>query len=89
MIPPRTDLDDEHTRLLTYTQAHVASVEHRDAVASIAADISGTVVGTPRAGATDGVEDQFTDEDASEMSYRAALATLSSVVQRSLRDFVA
>lgn len=98
MIPPRRDLDDEHTRLLTYDQAHAASVEHLDAVASVSADISATIGGDRVAsdihpGGSDQVADQIAAHMGSgladELAYRAALAALSGVVQRSLRDFLA
>jgi hypothetical protein len=89
VIPPRTDLDDEDTRLLTFQQAHAASVEHLDAVSSVAADISATVAGPSVSSDVNPlVADQLGDELADELSYRAALAALSGVVQRSLRDFL-
>jgi hypothetical protein len=87
VIKPRVDLDDEHTRLLTYDQAHAASVEHLDAVASVAAGISATVAG-PRASSDIEPGDQLDDGLADDVTYRAALAALSGVVQRSLRDFL-
>jgi hypothetical protein len=90
VIPPRTDLDDEDTRLLTYKQAHAASVEHLDAVAAVSADISTTTAGRRASSDIDPlVADKFGDESADELKYRAALAALSGVVQRSLRDFLA
>ncbi len=89
MIKPRVDLDDEHTRLLTYDQAHTAAVEHLDAVASVSAGVSATIAG---ASASSDVHpdaaDQLGDEIADDLTYRAALAALSGVVQRSLRDFL-
>lgn len=89
MIPPRADLDDEDTRLLTYKQAHAAAVEHIDAVALVAADISATTAGPNLASDIDPLEaDPVGDDLADEVAYRAALAALSGVVQRSLRDFL-
>ena len=89
MIPPRTDLDDEDTRLLTYSQAHAASVEHLDAVESVTAGVSAAIAGpTSSSGIDPLVADQMGDELADELKYRAALAALSGVVQRSLRDFL-
>jgi hypothetical protein len=93
VIKPRVDLDDEHARLLTYDQAHAASVEHVDAVASVNAGIAAAIAGAsvssdiqpapdPRAA------EQRSDELADELTYRAALAALNGVVQRSLRDFL-
>jgi hypothetical protein len=89
VIPPRTDLDDEDTRLLTYQQAYAASVEHLDAVAAVSADICATTAGTRVSSDIDPLAaDQMGDELADELRYRAALAALSGVVQRSLRDFL-
>jgi hypothetical protein len=102
VIKPRVGLDDEQTRLLTYEMAHTASVEHLDAVALASADIAANVAGSNLTGSSvtgsnvtgsevssdvDPVH-QFGDESADEMTYRAALAALSGVVQRSLRDFL-
>jgi len=89
VIPPRVDLDDEDTRLLTYKQAHAAAVEHVDAVALVAADFSATTAGPNVSSDIDPlVADQLDDDLADEAAYRAALAALSGVVQRSLRDFL-
>lgn len=89
MIPPRVDLDDEDTRLLTYKRAHAASVEHLDAVASVSADLSATTAGPGMSSDIDPLAaDRLGDELADELKYRAALAALSGVVQRSLRDFL-
>jgi hypothetical protein len=89
MIAPRRDLDDEHTRLLTFEQAQAASVEHLDAVTAISADVSATIAGAAASNDIHPlVADQLTDEFADELTYRAALAALSGVVQRSLRDFL-
>lgn len=88
MIPPRRDLDDEHTRLLTYQQAHAASVEHLDTVRSVAGGIAATIAG-PAVASDIHPGDQLGDELADDVTYRAALAALSGVVQRSLRDFLA
>ncbi len=89
MIPPRVDLDDEDTRLLTYQQAHAAAVEHLDAVGLVAADISATTAGPAMPSDIDPLSpDELSDELAAERAYRAALAALSGVVQRSLRDFM-
>lgn len=89
MIPPRRDLDDEHTRLLTYDQAHAASVEHLDAVASVSAGVAATIAGASvSSDIHPDAADQRSDEVADELTYRAALAALSGVVQRSLRDFL-
>jgi hypothetical protein len=87
VIKPRVDLDDEQTRLLTYDQAHAASVEHLEALASVSADIAATVAG-PDLSSEIPPEDEFGDESADDLTYRAALAALSGVVQRSLRDFL-
>jgi hypothetical protein len=86
VIKPRVDLDDEQTRLLTYDQAHSASVEHLGAVESVTAGIADTIAG-PRA-SSDIDPDPIGDELADDVTYRAALAALSGVVQRSLRDFL-
>jgi hypothetical protein len=89
VIKPRVDLDDEQTRLLTYDQAHTASVDHVDAVASVSDGISATIAGASVASDIHPEnEDQLSDEVADELTYRAALAALSGVVQRSLRDFL-
>jgi hypothetical protein len=89
VIPPRVDLDDEDTRLVTYKQAHAAAVEHLDAVGLVAADISAATAGPAVASDIDPFEaDQQGDALADELAYRAALAALSGVVQRSLRDFL-
>jgi hypothetical protein len=89
VIPPRADLDDEGTRLLTYSQAHAASVEHLDAVESVSAGIAAAVAGPSVSSGIDPLAaDQLGDELADELKYRAALAALSGVVQRSLRDFL-
>jgi hypothetical protein len=89
VIPPRADLDDEDTRLLTYQRAHAASVDHLDEVKSIAADIGATTAGASVSNCVDPLEsDEFSDGFADELRYRAALAALSGVVQRSLRDFL-
>ena len=89
MIPPRADLDDEATRLLSYKQAHAASVEHLDALASVSGGICATVSGPSVPSGIDRVvSDQLGDESADELTYRAALAALAGVVQRSLRDFL-
>jgi hypothetical protein len=89
VIPPRVDLDDEDTRLLTYKQAHAAAVEHLDVVGLVAADISATTKGPAVSSDLDPHEaDQSGDDLADEVAYRAALAALSGVVQRSLRDFL-
>jgi hypothetical protein len=95
VIPPRRDPDDEHTRLVTYDRAHAASAEHLDAVALVSADISATIGGASVSsdihpvGTDQLVAHQRCDELADELTYRAALAALSGVVQRSLRDFLA
>jgi hypothetical protein len=103
VITPRRDLDDEHTRLLTYDRARAASIEHLDAVASVSAGMSATTAGPmvwsdihpaaagPLVAAGQLVAaDQFAEDQlAAELTYRAALAALSGVVQRSLRDFLA
>jgi hypothetical protein len=96
VIPPRADLDDEDTRLLTYRQAHAAAVEHLGTVAAISADISATVSGPGAssdvdplgADQLDGDHELDGDELADQLRYRAALAALSGVVQRSMRDFL-
>ena len=90
VIPPRVDLDDEDTRLVTYTQAHAAAVEHLDAVGLVATDISATTAGPSVSSDIDPlVAGQFGDDlVADEIAYRAALAALSGVVQRSLHDFL-
>jgi hypothetical protein len=89
VIPPRVDLDDEDTRLLTYKQAHAAAVEHLDAVDSVSVGISATIAGPTASSDIDPlVADQLGDDLADEVAYRAALAALSGVVQRSLRDFL-
>jgi hypothetical protein len=89
VIPPRVGLDDEDTRLLTYKQAHAAAVEHLDAVASVAVDIFATTAGPTVPSDVDPLEaDQQGDDLADDVAYRAALAALSGVVQRSLRDFL-
>ena len=89
MIKPRVDLDDEHARLLTYDQAHAASVEQSAAVQAISADIAATVVGPDVASDLHpDTAEQFGDDLAADLTYRAALAALSGVVQRSLRDFL-
>ncbi|HEY5202231.1 MAG TPA: hypothetical protein VIJ31_15130 [Acidothermaceae bacterium] len=89
MIRPRVDLDDEDTRLLTYKQAHAAAVEHLDAVDSVSAGISATIAGPTASSDIDPlVADQLGDDLADDVAYRAALAALSGVVQRSLRDFL-
>jgi hypothetical protein len=89
VIPPRVDLDDEDTRLLTYKQAHSAAVEHLDVVGLVAADIAATTAGPVVSTDLDPLRaDQFDDDLADEVAYRAALAALSGVVQRSLRDFL-
>jgi hypothetical protein len=88
VIEPRADLDDEHTRLFTYGQAHAASVEHVDAAASASAGISATIAG-PTVSSDIHPGDQLDEDLADDLRYRAALAALSGVVQRSLRDFLA
>lgn len=89
MIPPRVDLDDEDTRLLTYKQAHAAAAEHLDAVDSVLAGISATIAGPTASSDIDPlVADHLGDDLADDVAYRAALAALSGVVQRSLRDFL-
>jgi len=89
VIPPRTDLDDEDTRLLTYQRAHAASVEHLDSLASLSAGIDATVSGPSAPSGLDPVgRDQPDDDLTDDLTYRAALAALSGVVQRSLRDFL-
>ncbi len=89
MIPPRVDLDDEDTRLLTYQQAHAAAVEHLDVVGLVSADISAATAGQRVSSDIDPlVADQPGDDLADDLAYRAALAALSGVVQRSLRDFL-
>ena len=95
MIPQRRDPDDEHTRLLTYDRAHAASVDLLDSVALVSADISATIGGASVSSdyhlvvAAQLVADERGDELSDELTYRAALAALSGVVQRSLRDFLA
>ena len=89
MIKPRVDLDDEQTRLLTYDQAHAASVEHLGVVAAASADVAATIAGpNVSSDVHDDGADQFADDMTEELAYRAALAALSGVVQRSLRDFL-
>ena len=95
MIAPRTDLDDEDIRLLSYRQAHAASVGHLDAVAALSAEITATVSepeapsGTDPLAADELGDDQLDgDELADERNYRVALAALSGVVQQSMRDFL-
>lgn len=89
MIPPRVDLDDEDTRLLTYQRAHAAAVEHLDAVESVSAGISATIAGPAPSSDIEPLQaEQHGDDQANEVAYRAALAALSGVVQRSLRDFL-
>jgi hypothetical protein len=89
VIKPRVDLDDEHTRLLTYDEAHSASVEHFGVVEALSAGIADTIAGPRVSSDIDPlVADQLGDELADELAYRAALAALSGVVQRSLRDFL-
>jgi hypothetical protein len=95
VITPRADLEYEDTRLLTYKQAHAASVEHLHAVAALSAEITATVLGP---GASSGIDPLAADERgdgqldgdglAGERNYRVALAALSGVVQRSMRDFL-
>jgi hypothetical protein len=95
VITPRRDLDDEHARLLTYDRAHAASTEHLDAVASVSADISAMIAGGAVSSGVHPMDadhvarDQPWDESVDDVTYRAALAALSGVVQRSLRDFLA
>jgi hypothetical protein len=90
VITPRRDLDDEHTRLVTYDQAHAASVEHCDAVGSVAAGLSAAIAGARVSSENHlAYADRLDDGVADEAAYRAALAALSGVVQRSLRDFLA
>lgn len=89
MIPPRADLDDEGTRLLTYQRAHAASVDHLDALASVSAGIGATVLCPSVPSGTDPVgRDEPDGDPTDDLTYRAALAALSGVVQRSLRDFL-
>jgi hypothetical protein len=89
VTPPRVDLDDEDTRLLTYKQAHAAAAEHLAAVALVAAGISATTAGPNVSSDIDPLEaDPLGDDLADEVAYRAALAALSGVVQRSMRDFL-
>jgi hypothetical protein len=89
VIPPRTDLDDEDTRLVTYRQAHAAATDHLDAVESVSAGICATIAGPAGSNDVDPFPaDQLGQETADELAYRAALAALSGVVQRSLRDFL-
>ncbi len=89
MIPPRVDLDDEDTRLLTYKQAHAAAVGHLDAVESVAAGLAATSAGPTASSDIEPLDaDQHGDDLADDVAYRAALAALSGVVQRSLRDFL-
>jgi hypothetical protein len=89
VIPPRVDLDDEDTRLLTYKQAHASAVEHVDVVGLVAADISAATAGPTASSDIDPLAaDQQSDDLADEVAYRAALAALSGVVQQSLRDFL-
>ena len=89
MIRPRVDLDDEDTRLLTYKQAYAAALEHLDAVDSVSAGIYATIAGPSASSDIDPlVANQLGDDLADEVAYRAALAALSGVVQRSLRDFL-
>jgi hypothetical protein len=89
VIPPRVDLDDEDTRLLTYKQAHAAAVEHLDVVGLVAADIAAATAGPVVSSDLDPLGgDYLGDDSADEVAYRAALAALSGVVQRSMRDFL-
>ena len=89
MIRPRVDLDDEDTRLVTYKQAHAAAVEHVRAVESVTAGISRAIAGPAASSDVDPLKaDRHGDDLADEVAYRAALAALSGVVQRSLRDFL-
>jgi hypothetical protein len=89
VIPPRVDLDDEDTRLLTYKQAHAAAVDHLGAVESISAGISATIAGPTVTSEIEPLEaDPQGDDLADDVAYRAALEALSGVVQRSLRDFL-
>jgi hypothetical protein len=89
VIRPRVDLDDEDTRLLTYKQAHAAAVEHLDAVESVSSGISATIAGPTASSDIEPLEaDQDGDDLADDVAYRAALAALSGVVQRSLRAFL-
>jgi hypothetical protein len=92
VIPPRADLDDEGTRLLTYQRAHAASVDHLDALASVSAGIGATVLCPSVPSVPSGTDPVGRDEPdgdpTDDLTYRAALAALSGVVQRSLRDFL-
>ena len=90
MIASRTDLDDEDTRLLTYRRAYAVSVEQLDALASVSAGICASTSGRNVPSDLDpAVTDQPDDGGTDDLTYRAALAALNGVVQRSLRDFVA
>jgi len=93
VIPPRADLDDEGTRLLTYQRAHAASVDHLDALACVSASIGATVSGPSVPSGVDPVgrdepDGDLTDDLTDALTYRAALAALSGLGQRSLRDFL-
>jgi hypothetical protein len=91
VIPPRSSLDDEDTRLVTSRRAHAASVDHLDAVVAIAADIC-AMIASPSAVSSavhPAPGHDVRDDDLDEWNYRAAMASLTGVVQRSLRDFLA
>jgi len=90
VIAPRTALDDEDTRLLTYQRAYAASVDQLDALASVSAGICASASGRSVPSDLDpAVTDQPDEGATDDLTYRGAVAALNGVVQRSLRDFVA
>lgn len=83
-----TDVDAEHTKLLTFELCLVFAVARRDAIALLREGLAQVIEGP---GPTD---DQWSDVDGagelllSQANCEVALSALASPVQRSLRDFV-
>jgi hypothetical protein len=82
------DIDEEHTKLLTYQRCLGSAVARADAVALLRAGLSQVLEGPAPSGQLTGVAAEESDLMMNQANYRAALHTLRQPVQRSLRDFV-
>jgi hypothetical protein len=89
------DIDDEHTRLLTYRRAAAAATERieeltvlLDGLAPVLALPAGAVDEPEAVSLVDAITAASTEQMMNQATFRAALGTLASPVQRSLLAFV-